>query len=78
MGHASVTITMDIYSRALPGIQRDAAEKISTGLSDSREDLVLCSVPYVYGEARRTAPTHGRNGERRGAEPLARECESLP
>ena len=39
LGHASVTITMDIYSRALPGIQRDAAEKISTGLSDSRRGL---------------------------------------
>ena len=35
LGHASVTITMDIYSHVLPGIQRDAAAKFSRLLSDS-------------------------------------------
>ena len=35
LGHASVTITMDICSHVLPGIQRDAAEKFSRVLSDS-------------------------------------------
>ena len=35
LGHASVTITMDIYSHVLPGIQRDAAEKFSRVLSGS-------------------------------------------
>ena len=33
LGHASVTITMDIYSHVLPGIQRDAADKFSRLLS---------------------------------------------
>lgn len=29
LGHSSVTITLDTYSHAIPGLQRDAAEKIA-------------------------------------------------
>ena len=37
LGHASVTITMDIYSHVLPGLQRDAATSFSKLLSDSAD-----------------------------------------
>lgn len=29
LGHSSVTITLDTYSHAIPGLQRDAAEKVA-------------------------------------------------
>ena len=42
LGHASVTITMDIYSHVLPGIERDAAA-LSSGAGDgtrTRDNLL--------------------------------------
>lgn len=33
-GHASVAITLDIYSHAVPGLQEDAAMRIDAGLAD--------------------------------------------
>lgn len=29
LGHSSITITLDTYSHAIPGLQRDAAEKVA-------------------------------------------------
>ena len=29
LGHSSVTITLDTYSHAIPGLQRDAAERVA-------------------------------------------------
>ena len=29
LGHSSVTITLDTYSHAIPGLQRDAAERLA-------------------------------------------------
>ena len=29
LGHSSVVITLDTYSHAIPGLQRDAAEKVA-------------------------------------------------
>lgn len=31
-GHASISVTMDIYSHAVPGLQEDAAQKIDAAL----------------------------------------------
>ena len=31
-GHATVSITLDTYSHVMPGMQGEAAEKISTGM----------------------------------------------
>jgi integrase len=39
LGHSSVTITLDTYSHAIPGLQRDAAEQVAAlipGLSQDR------------------------------------------
>ncbi len=32
LGHASVAITLDIYSHVLPGMQEDAADKVDAAL----------------------------------------------
>ena len=32
LGHASIGITFDTYSRAMSGMQEEAAEKVETGL----------------------------------------------
>ena len=32
LGHASIAITMDTYSHALPGLQEDAAQRIDAAL----------------------------------------------
>ena len=32
LGHASISITLDIYSHVMPGMQEEAAEKIGAGL----------------------------------------------
>ena len=32
LGHANVSITLDIYSHVMPGMQEEAAEKIDAGL----------------------------------------------
>ena len=32
LGHASIAITMDIYSHAIPGLQEDAAQRIDAAL----------------------------------------------
>lgn len=32
LGHASISITMDTYSHALPGLQEDAAQRIDAAL----------------------------------------------
>jgi integrase len=32
LGHASIAITMDTYSHAIPGLQEDAAQPIDTAL----------------------------------------------
>ena len=32
LGHANVSITLDIYSHVLPSMQEEAAEKIDVGL----------------------------------------------
>ena len=32
LGHATVAITLDTYSHVLPGIQRDAAERIDAAI----------------------------------------------
>ena len=40
LGHSSVTITLDTYSHAIPGLQRDAAEKVAAlipGLANTQE-----------------------------------------
>jgi integrase len=29
LGHSSITITLDTYSYAIPGLQRDAAERVA-------------------------------------------------
>jgi integrase len=29
LGHSSVTVTLDTYSHAIPGLQRDAAERVA-------------------------------------------------
>lgn len=29
LGHSSVVITLDTYAHAIPGLQRDAAEKVA-------------------------------------------------
>ena len=36
LGHASVIITLDIYSHVKPGLQEDAAEKFSRIVADDR------------------------------------------
>lgn len=33
LGHASVSVTLDIYSHVLPGMQQEAAKKIDAALS---------------------------------------------
>ena len=35
LGHASIAITMDIYSHAIPGLQEDAAQRIDAALRDA-------------------------------------------
>ncbi|HEX7611385.1 MAG TPA: tyrosine-type recombinase/integrase [Candidatus Limnocylindrales bacterium] len=32
LGHASIGITLDVYSHVMPGMQEEAAEKIDAGL----------------------------------------------
>jgi integrase len=32
LGHASISITMDTYSHAMPGLQEDAAQRIDAAL----------------------------------------------
>ena len=32
LGHASIGITLDVYSHVMPGMQEEAAEKIDKGL----------------------------------------------
>ena len=34
LGHASISVTMDIYSHVLPGLQEDAAERFAKLLSN--------------------------------------------
>jgi len=38
LGHASISITMDVYAHLLPGMQEDAAQKFSKLLAESRKD----------------------------------------
>jgi len=38
LGHASISITMDVYAHLLPGIQEEAAQKFSKLLADSRHE----------------------------------------
>jgi integrase len=35
LGHASIAITMDIYSHAIPGLQEDAAQRIDAALRNA-------------------------------------------
>ena len=35
LGHASIAITMDTYSHAIPGLQKDAAQRIDAALRAS-------------------------------------------
>jgi integrase len=32
LGHASIAVTMDVYSHAIPGLQEDAAQRIDPAL----------------------------------------------
>jgi integrase len=47
LGHASVAITLDIYSHALPALQETAAEIIASLLADTATDEVDVSDPVV-------------------------------
>ena len=37
LGHASISITMDVYAHLLPGMQEEAAQKFSKLLADSKQ-----------------------------------------
>jgi hypothetical protein len=41
LGHASIAITMDAYSHAIPGLQEDAAQRIDAALR--------ATLPKCYG-----------------------------
>jgi integrase len=47
LDHASVTITLDIYSHVLPGLQEDAAEKFSQIIADGRLGLAVFLKPML-------------------------------
>ncbi len=32
LGHSSISLTLDVYSHVMPGMQQEAAEKIDAGL----------------------------------------------
>ena len=37
LGHSSISVTMDIYSHVLPGLQEDAVDRLEKLLARSRE-----------------------------------------
>ncbi|MDP7595068.1 MAG: site-specific integrase [Pseudomonadales bacterium] len=39
LGHANISITLDIYSHILPGLQEEAAEKINASLLNAMQNL---------------------------------------